>query len=71
MQVCFYCQADQILWREPSFQVCCDKGRGREDPQGFSISKPKLSHQRAAWFSFFNFAPSYHNAMPFSTSTRP
>jgi porin len=61
----FYWQADQMLWREPSPQVAEEKSGDAKALKVPATSKPKLNDQGLRWFSFFNFAPAYNNAMPF------
>jgi len=54
-----------MLWREPSPKPTAE---GRQDAKTLKapvVSKPKLNDQGLRWLSFFNFAPSYNNAMPF------
>ena len=61
----FYWQADQMLWREPSPKPTAEDRQDAKTLKAPVVSKPKLNDQGLRWFSFFNFAPSYNNAMPF------
>jgi porin len=54
-----------MLWREPSREVVDGKDRDAKTFTAVQPSKPKLNDQGLRWFSFFNFAPAYNNAMPF------
>jgi len=71
----FYWQADQMLFREPSPQEPAplvqspSDGKsavdGKEAKAVVKPSKPKLSDQGLYFFSLFEFAPKYNNALPF------
>ena len=54
-----------MLWREPSPQVTKEENADAKAFKAPVASKPKLNDQGLRWFSFFNFAPAYNNAMPF------
>jgi porin len=51
--------------REPSSDFVGGKGGDAKTFAVLEPLKPKLNGQGLRWFSFFNFAPAYHNAMPF------
>jgi porin len=62
----FYWQADQMIFREPApaAKSPLNDKKFKESP-----AEPKLSEQGLSATTFFNFAPSYDNAMPFYFQT--
>lgn len=64
-----YFQADQMLYREPSF--ASDGGArstvadGKSFQQPVSAAKPKLSKEGLYWINWFSYAPGYDNVVPF------
>ncbi|HEY8899277.1 MAG TPA: carbohydrate porin [Chthoniobacterales bacterium] len=67
----FYCQADQMLFREPSpAPESAPLAKGPSDGKSFKeikepVAPAKPSEQGLYAFSFFEYAPKYDNLLPF------